>query len=68
MSISLSIMNLKRRNWEVNPSEGRLEEVSIGVIVFSIKRPVVNDGTRTPLTLKFDFEGWLHKQNSFITP
>ena len=43
-------MNLKRRNWEGNPSEGCLEEDSTSGTNVNIKRRVVNDGTRTQLT------------------
>ena len=66
MSISLSIINLLNRNWTGNPSEGCLQEDSTSGINVSIKRQVVNDGTRTPLTCKLDFEVWLHKPNSFL--
>ena len=67
MSISLSIMNLKRRNWAGNPSEGCLQEDPTIVIDVSIKRPVVNDGTRTTLTRKLGFEVLPHKLNSVLT-
>ena len=66
LSISLSIMNLKRRNWAGNPSKGRHKKDSTSRMNLNVKRRVVNDGTRTPLTCKLDFEVWLHKPNSFL--
>ena len=67
MSISLSIINLKRRNWAGNLSEGCLQEGSTIGMNVNIKRLVVTDSTSTPLTYKLDFEVWLHKQNSVLT-